>query len=105
MKKLLFILCVSFLIGNAFATETEVEIKESSTIELASNSSKVFFAKRCCRRTVTNDAGESWSARRCVDHNDSNIAMGRACEMATADANNAMKRATSYTLVDTSTPD
>lgn len=101
MKKLFFILCVSFLIGNAFATETESEIKESSTIELVSNSNKAFFLKRCCKRTVRNADGEVWSATRCVNHDDGYIAMGRACEMATADANNAMKRASTYTLVDT----
>ncbi|WP_431133471.1 hypothetical protein [Psychroserpens mesophilus] len=98
MKKLLFILCVSFLIGNAFATETESDIKESSTVEFVSNSSKAFFAKKCCRRTVTNDEGESWSARRCVTNDDSNIAMGQACQMAAYDANTAMQQASSYTV-------
>ncbi|WP_456438986.1 hypothetical protein [Psychroserpens sp.] len=98
MKKLLFILCVSFIIGSTFAIETENNIKESTSIELASNSSKAYFAKRCCRRTVTNDNGDSWSVRRCVTHGDGNIAMGRACEMAAHDANTAMQQATSYTL-------
>lgn len=98
MKKLIFILCISFFIANAFAVETESEIKESSTIEFANNSSKVFFAKRCCRRTVTNDNGDSWSVRRCVTNDDGNIAMGRACEMAAHDANTAMQQASSYTL-------
>lgn len=98
MKKLIFILCVSLFIANAFAVETESEIKESSTFESVSNSNKVFFAKRCCRRTVTNDNGESWSARRCVTNDDGNIAMGRACEMAAHDANKAMQQASSYTL-------
>ena len=99
MRKLIFILCVSFFIANASAIETDNDIKESTSIELASNSNKAFFAKMCCRRTVRNADGESWTARRCVDHNDSHIAMGRACEMATADANTAMQQASSYTLV------
>ncbi len=102
MKKLLFILCVSFIIGNTFAVETENNIIESSSVEFVSNSNKAFFLKRCCKRTVRNADGEVWSATRCVNHEDGYIAMGRACEMATADANNAMKRASSYTLVDTS---
>ena len=106
MKKLLFILCVSFIIGNAFAIENEIKESsnielESSSLEFVSNSNNAFFAKRCCRRTVTNADGESWSARRCVNVADSNIAMGRACEMATADATNAMNTAHTYTVTHT----
>ena len=102
MKKLLFILCVSFLIGNAFALETENVETESSNIEFVSNYSKAMVT-RCCRRTIRNKAGESWSARRCVTHDDGNIAMGRACEMATADANIAKEEASNYTLIKTTT--
>jgi|GEM_PF-5239383 len=98
MKKLIFILCVSLFIANAFAVETESEIKESKTIEFVSNSNKAFFARMCCRRTVRNAEGESWTARRCVTHEDGHIAMGRACEMAAHDANKAMQQASSYTL-------
>ncbi len=98
MKKLLFILCVSFLIGNAFALETENVETESSNIEFVSSSNKAFFARMCCRVTVTNTEGESWSVRRCSTHDNNHIAMGRACEMATDDANRSKERASSYTL-------
>lgn len=109
MKKIIFILCVSFFIANASAEETETNMKESTTIEFASstvtkesNSNKAFFARVCCRKTVRNAEGESWTARRCFTHSDSRIAMGRACEMAAADANNAMSRASTYTFTDSS---
>lgn len=98
MKKLIFILCVSFFIANAFASTTESEVSESSNIEFLSNSNYAIYAKRCCTRTVRNADGESWSATRCVDLGDSHIAMGRACEMATQDANTAMQQASSYTV-------
>lgn len=98
MKKLIFILCVSFFIANAFASTTESEANESSTIEYVAYETNSTPVTRCCRRTVKNDAGESWSIRRCVTHDDGNIAMGQACEMATHDANTAMQQASSYTV-------
>ncbi len=106
MKKIVFILCASICILTASATETESDNKESVTIELESssmklenNSNNIFFARMCCRRTVRNAEGESWTARRCVTHDDGHIAMGRACQLALEDAQQAQQQAHSYTLI------
>jgi hypothetical protein len=97
MKKIIFLLCVSFFMGNAFAIDSESDIKESSTIE--SVSKMTVAIRKCCRRTVRNAEGESWTARRCVTHEDGYIAMGRACQLALADAQRAQELAYSYTLI------
>lgn len=91
---------------NAFATDTESKaITQDAEIEHVEASKTMLLTTfseaqvtRCCRRTVKNENGESWSARRCVTHNDSHIAMGRACELAQADANDARDRAHSLTV-------
>lgn len=83
--------------SKAIATDTEIEHIEASNSVIVANFSEEDVT-RCCRRTVKNENGESWSARRCVTHSDGHIAMGRACELAQADANNARDRAHSLTV-------
>lgn len=96
MKKILFILAISFFFSNASAVETENNAKSETKME-AIESFQTNHTK-CCRRTVRNENGDSWTARRCVTHTDPYIAMGRACELAMADANSARNTAHTYTV-------
>jgi hypothetical protein len=55
--------------------------------------------KRCCIRTSSDDNGNSWSARRCVEHADSAQAYGAACALAQEDADNSKKNASVAAII------
>jgi hypothetical protein len=83
-EKLFLVSSMLLLTSGVFANdiaEKEENQKEDALVE------------RCCRRSASNDRGDSWTARRCVDHPDGAQAMGAACALAQADADKMKKLA------------
>lgn len=89
MKKL-FVLGLVLSSGSIFANEVEAK-KETKSDEL--------LIERCCRRSASDNNGNTWTARRCVDNPDGAQAMGAACALAEADAKKMKENATVSTII------
>ena len=105
MKKVSLIIIATLIIGTAFAFETnrktEEHINNKAPIEIKTNEN-LSSPRMCCRRTASNEEGESWTATRCYTHADGAIAKGRACALAQSDANKAQLQAAEYIFTDNS---
>jgi hypothetical protein len=90
MKKL-FVLGLMLMSSNIFANEI-IEKRKTGSNEL--------LVERCCRRTASDENGNTWTARRCFDHPDGAQAMGAACALAQADADKMKEDATKDTSIE-----
>ncbi|OYQ38407.1 hypothetical protein CHU92_05230 [Flavobacterium cyanobacteriorum] len=67
------------------------------TFERVSREKEKALVEQCCTRTAT-QGREKRTATRCYTHKDQEIAKGRACALAQADADKAKERSYSLTV-------
>ncbi|MGQ2982486.1 hypothetical protein [Flavobacterium sp.] len=90
MKQILLsgITCLA-MVATSFANNNKNVEKRKS------DSKEALPIEQCCTREAK-QGSEKWTSTRCYTHKDQEIAKGRACELAQADADAAKERA--YTL-------